>query len=134
MSNVSPILSEYVNSDRQPRSNDIKLKDVKLNRYSNHNRNNGYSRGDHGQCVVFVSRLDSKTTTNKVGQFLRSKFNRSLEIEQIKAKYNTYSSFKVFAPKSMKHDLIDRYNWDDSGAIYVREFIPTHVSYNKSNY
>ena len=50
--------SEYVNSDRQPRSDDIKLKIVKLNRYSNHNRNNGYSRGDHGQCVLFVSRLE----------------------------------------------------------------------------
>ena len=60
--------SEYVNSDRQACSDEIKLKAVKLNRYSNHNRNNGYSRGDHGQCVVFVSRLDPKTTTNKVGQ------------------------------------------------------------------
>ena len=48
--------------------------------------------------------------------------------------YNTYSSFKVFAPKFMKRDLLDRHNWDDSGAIYVREFIPTHASYNKSNY
>ena len=52
---VNKYKSEYVNSDRHPRSDDIKLKAVKLNRYSNHNRNNGYNRGDIGQCVVFVS-------------------------------------------------------------------------------
>ena len=83
--------SVFVNSSRQKLSEDIKLKAVKFQRYANYNRNNGYSRGDHGQCEVFVSRLDPQTTPRNVCQFLRSRFNKSLKVEQIKARFDTYT-------------------------------------------
>ena len=94
--------SVYVNSSRQKFSEDIKLKAVKFQRYANYNRNNGYSRGDYGQCEVFVSRLEPQTTPRNVCQFLRSRFNKSLKVEQIKARFDTYASFKIFTPKYMK--------------------------------
>ena len=125
--------SVFVNSSRQKFSEDIKLKAVKFQRFANYNRNNGYSRGDHGQCEVFVSRLDPQTTPRNVCQFLRSRFNKSLKVEQIKARFDTYASFKIFAPKYMKRELLNKYNWDDSGDIYVREFITKSASY-KSQY
>ena len=125
--------SVFVNSSRQKFSEDIKLKAVKFQRFANYNRNNGYSRGDHGQCEVFVSRLDPQTTPRNVCQFLRSRFNKSLKVEQIKARFDTYASFKIFAPKYMKRELLNKYNWDDSGDIYVREFITKSTSY-KSQY
>ena len=29
----------------------------------------------------------------------------------------------------MKEQLVDEYNWDDNGNIYVREFIPKQTLY-----
>ena len=29
----------------------------------------------------------------------------------------------------MKEQLVDKYNWDDAGNIYVREFIPKRTLY-----
>ena len=55
--------------------------------------------------------------------FLKSKYHRNFRVEQLKTKYESYESFKAFAPISMKEQLVDRYNWDDNGHIYVREFI-----------
>ena len=121
--------SVFVNPSRQKFREDIKLKAVKFQRYANYNRNNGYSRCDHGQCEVFVSRLDPQTTPRNVCQILISRFNKSLKVEQIKARFDTYASFKIFAPKYMKRELLNKYNWDDSGDIYVREFITKSTSY-----
>ena len=83
----------------------------------------GYKRKIE-QCAVFVSRLDPSTSTRFVMTFLKSKYHRNFKVEQLKTKYDSYATFKVFAPIYMKEQLVDKYNWDDDRNIYVREFIP----------
>ena len=61
--------------------------------------------------------------------FLKSKYRRNLKVEQLKTKYDSYASFKVFAPTYTKEQLVDKYNWDDDGNIYVHEFIPKRTLY-----
>ena len=111
----------FTNSSRSNTKNNVQLKPVKPKLH--HNNNNGYTRRNE-QCVIFISRLDPSTSTRFVTKFLKSKYHRNFRVEQLKTKYESYASFKVFAPISMKEQLVDRYNWDDNGHIYVREFIP----------
>ena len=111
----------FTNSSRSNTKNNVQLKPVKPKVH--HNNNNGYTRRNE-QCVIFISRLDPSTSTRFVTKFLKSKYHRNFRVEQLKTKYESYASFKVFAPISMKEQLVDRYNWDDNGHIYVREFIP----------
>ena len=81
------------------------------------------------QCAVFVSRLDPSTSTRFVMTILKSKYHRNFKVEQLKTKYDSYASFKVYAPINMKKQLVDKYNWDDNGNIYVREFILKRIMY-----
>ncbi len=108
------------------KSDNITLKAAKFTPGGHSNRNNGK---DNGQCVVFVSRLDPGTTLQNVSRFLRSKYDKNLKVEQVKAKYESYASFKVFAPKSMKRDLLDRYKWHADGGVFVREFVDRRTTY-----
>ena len=99
--------------------------------YKNTNHNSGYNRNRNNQeCVVFISRLDPKTTPQNVTLFLKSKYNKHFKVEQIKTKYDSYASFKVFVPYSMKSDLLNKYNWDSNGNVYVRQFIENTRPYN----
>ena len=110
----------FTNSSRSNTKNNVQLKPVKPKLH--HNSNNGYTRKNE-QCAIFISSLDASTSTRFVIKFLKSKFHKSFRVEQLKTKYDSYASFKVFASISMKEQLVDSYNWDDNGHIYVREFI-----------
>ena len=116
----------FTNSSRLNTKNNVQLKPVKPK--LRHNNNNGYTRKNE-QCAVFVSRLDPSTSTRFVMTFLKSKYHRNFKVEQLKTKYDSYASFKVLAPINMKEQLVDKYNWDDNGNIYVREFIPKRTLY-----
>ena len=116
----------FTNSSRLNTKNNVQLKPVKPK--LRHNNNNGYTRKNE-QCAVFVSRLDPNTSTRFVMTFLKSKYHRNFKVEQLKTKYDSYASFKVLAPINMKEQLVDKYNWDDNGNIYVREFIPKRTLY-----
>ena len=116
----------FTNSSRLNTINNVQLKPVKPK--LRHNNNNGYTRKNE-QCAVFVSRLDPSTSTRFVMTFLKSKYHRNFKVEQLKTKYDSYASFKVLAPINMKEQLVDKYNWDDNGNIYVREFIPKRTLY-----
>ena len=120
--------SLFINSSRQ-RSNNVTLKAVRFKPYASHNKNDGYNRRNNKDCMVFISRLDPDTTVQHVTKYLKSKYNKHFRVEQIKAKYDTYASFKVCVPQSMKTDLLNKYNWDKAGDVYVREFIEKRSYY-----
>ncbi len=111
----------FVNSSRH-KTNDVTLKTVKHAPNAYNNRNNGNRRHTR-DCTVFISRLDPGTTVQNVSQYLKSKYKEHMRVEQMQTKYDSYASFKVHAPHAMKRDLLNRYNWDDDGDVFVREFI-----------
>ena len=116
----------FTNSSRPNTKLNVQLNPVKPK--LRHSNNNGYTRRNE-QCAVFVSRLDPSTSTRFVMSFLKSKYHKNFKVEQLKTKYDGYASFKVFAPIYMKEQLVDKYNWDDAGNIYVREFISKRTLY-----
>ena len=83
------------------------LKAVQFVGHNNLNRNSGYSRPNK-QCEIFVSRLVPTTTSRDMSLYLKSKYTKSLHVQQIHTKYDSYASFKITAPPNMKADLEGR--------------------------
>ena len=118
----------FTNSSRQrPEVN--KLEAVPFVKRQNNHRNQGYNRSklNRGQFELFVSRLVPGTESQTVTRYLRSKYNGDFKVEQMRAKYDDYCSFKITAPTYLKNKLLDRNNWGSN--IYVRQFFQKSREY-----
>ena len=113
----------FTNSSRKKidRKTDA-LKTVVPRYYGNDRRHGGYSRSDNKMCEVFVTRLVPETTASDVLHFVKPRINRNIKIEQLRTKYDEYSSFKLCVPKFLKNKLLDKNFWENDN-IYVREFV-----------
>ena len=73
-------------------------------------------------CEVFVTRLVPETTASDVLRFVKPRINRNVKIEQLRTKYDEYSSFNLCVPKFLKNKLLDKIFWENDN-IYVRELV-----------
>ena len=99
------------------------LKTVVPRYHGNDRRHGGYSRTDNKMCEVFVTRLVPETTASDVLRFVKPRVNRNVKIEQLRTKYDEYSSFKLCVPGFLKNKMLDKKFWENDN-IYVREFVP----------
>ena len=99
------------------------LKTVVPRYHGNDRRHGGYSRTDNKMCEVFVTRLVPETTASDVLRFVKPRVNRNVKIEQLRTKYDEYSSFKLCVPGFLKNKMLDKKFWENVN-IYVREFVP----------
>ena len=98
------------------------LKTVVPKYHGNDRRHGGYSRSDNKMCKVFVTRLVPETTASDVLCFVKPRIKRNIKIEQLRTKYDEYSSFKLCVPKFLKIKLLDKNVWENDN-IYIREFV-----------
>ena len=121
----------YTNSSRQwaQRREVTRLQAIPVVRRKNNSHNLGYSRNNYNkdQFELFVSRLVPGIEPQTVSRYLKSKYNGDFKVEQLRAKYDEYCSFKITAPAYLKRKLLDRNNWEDN--LYVREFFPKSRQY-----
>ena len=54
--------------------------------------------------------------------FLLPRLNRTVKIEQMRTKYDEYSSFKLCVPTYLKNKVLDKNFWGNND-IYVRNFV-----------
>ena len=99
----------YVNSALRQTAPQPILKAVQIVGHKNLNYNSGYSRPNK-HCEIFVRRLVPTTTSRDMSLYLKSKYRKSLHVQQIHTKYDSYASFKITAPPNMKADLLNRKN------------------------
>ena len=59
-------------------------------------------------CEVFISRLVPETTVRDVNNFLMPRLNRTVKMEQMRTKYDEYSSFKLCVPTYLKNKVLDK--------------------------
>ena len=69
---------------------------------------NNHSRRNNKMCEVFISRLVPETTVCDVNNFLMPRLNRTVKIEQMRTKYDEYSSFKLCVPTYLKNKVLDK--------------------------
>ena len=98
------------------------LKTIIPQHHGNDRRHGGYSRRNNKMCEVFISRLVLETTVRDVNNFLMPSLNRTVKIEQMRTKYDEYSSFKLCVPTYLKNKVLDKNFWGNSD-IYVRNFV-----------
>ena len=103
----------YVNSSRKKAQMNITLKTVKP--VSRQHRNEQYNSS------VFVSRLDPTTKSRDIVNYLQIHHNRQFKVEQIRSKYDNYSSFKIVVPRQFGSALLNKGNWPNDA--YVRPWI-----------
>ena len=78
-------------------------------------------RAKSGQHVsVFVSRLDPSTTLQALTQYINSVYSVNSKCIQLKAKFNSYSSFKVDFTCDNVHGLYESDKWP--AGVYVSKF------------
>ena len=63
-----------------------------------------------------------ETTVRDVNNFLMPRLNRTVKIEQMRTKYDEYSSFKLCVPTYLKNKVLDKNFWGNND-IYVRNFV-----------
>ena len=73
-------------------------------------------------CDIFISRLVPETTARDVNNFLMPRLNRNVKIEQMRTKYDNYSSFKLCVPMYLKNKVLGKNFWENNN-IYVRNFV-----------
>ena len=83
------------------------LKTIVPHYHGNDRRHGGYSR-ENKMCDIFISRLVPETTARDVNNFLMPRLNRNVKIEQMKTKYDNYSSFKLCVPMYLKNKVLDK--------------------------
>ena len=95
--------------------------------HGNDRRHGRYTRRNSKMCEIFISRLVPETTVQNVNNFLRTRLNRTVKSEQLRTKYNEYSSFKLCVPSYLKNKVLDKNFWENEN-IYVRNFVqkPRH--------
>ena len=98
------------------------LKTIIPQHHGNDRRHGGYSRRNNKMCEVFISRLVPETTVRDVNNFLMPRLNRTVKIEQMRTKYDEYSSFKLCVPTYLKNKVLDKNFWGNND-IYVRNFV-----------
>ena len=98
------------------------LKTVVPKYHGNDRRHGGYSRTDNKMCEEFVTRLVPDTTVSDVLFFVKPRVTRNVKIEQLRTKYDEYSSFKDF-PRFLKNKVLDKKILENDN-IYVHEFVP----------
>ena len=98
------------------------LKTIVPQYHGNDRRHGGYSRKNNKMCDVFISRLVPETTVRDVNNFLKSRLNRHVKIEQLRTKFDEYSSFKLSVPEYLRTKVLDKHFWE-SDDIYVRNFV-----------
>ena len=97
------------------------LKTIVPHYHGNDRRHGGYSR-ENKMCDIFISRLVPETTARDVNNFLMPRLNRNVKIEQMRTKYDNYSSFKLCVPMYLKNKVLDKNFWENNN-IYVRNFV-----------
>ena len=55
-------------------------------------------------------------------QITISRLNRHVKIEQLRTKFDEYSSFKLSVPEHLRTKVLDKHFWE-SDDIYVRNFV-----------
>ena len=98
------------------------LKTVVPKFHGNDRRHEGYSRTDNKMCEVFVTRLVPETTASDVLRVVKPRVNKNFQIEQLRTKYDEYSSFKLCVPKYLKNKMLDKF-FGENDNIYVCEFV-----------
>ena len=98
------------------------LKTIIPQHHGNDRRHGEYSRRNNKMCEVFISRLVPETTVRDVNNFLMPRLNRTVKIEQMRTKYDEYSSFKLCVPTYLKNKVLDKNFWGNND-IYVRNFV-----------
>ena len=59
-------------------------------------------------CEVLISRFIPETTVQNMNNFLKTRLNGIVKIEQLTMKYNEYSSFKQWVFKYLKIKLLKK--------------------------
>ena len=77
-------------------------------------------RGKDNQSSVFVSRLDPETSVNTLSEHVFSTTKLKLKGIKLRSRYDTYASFRIFAPNNEVDKLLVPSIWP-KGAI-VRQF------------
>ena len=77
-------------------------------------------RGKDNQSSVFVSRLDPETFVNVLSEHVYSTIKLKLKGIKLRSRYDTYASFRIFAPNNEVDKLLVPSIWP-KGAI-VRQF------------
>ena len=98
------------------------LKTIVPQYHGNDRRHGGYSRKNNKMCDVFISRFVPETTVRDANNFLKSRLNRHVKIEQLRTKFNEFSSFKLSVPEYLRTKVLDKHFWE-SDDIYVRNFV-----------
>jgi len=84
-------------------------------------------RSSPKEAQLFVTRLHCETTTQDITSHIRSMIGacRDLTVTQLKAKYNTYASFKVSLPMGKKSSVENIKNWPSR--VLVKRFFSKKV-------
>ena len=76
---------------------------------------------------VFVTRLQPNTSVQSVHQYVNNKLSIQVKCEQLKSKYDTYSSFAIETTGNNHVKLLDASMWPTG--ILVRKYYPTKTTH-----
>ena len=72
------------------------------------------------KAKIFVSRLDPECHVEELREFIRELTGSDCEIDQLKTKYPSYSSFVITCDKQHEKTLLDPDEWETG--IIIRPF------------